>query len=317
MAWLTDSMDDDPSGDSTDWGSILETYGGIVRPESLVRSAVVGLDGTANSRAALEWVCRSAAPGDVVHAVHVHAGDDAPSVESATQHDLDAWVAAATTGRAIVRSVATAGNCTDELLRVADHLDAQLLAVGRSSGRLAHRLGRTTVQLIERARCPIVIVSDEVPEAPTNTVVAGVGHGAATSAALRWAARYADAHHTALRLIRAVPNRPVFRSDGLLDVMAWYIDRDMATDWALDDLESAAESIARSTDNGLPISWSAPAGSPARVLTEESASASLLVVGLHQDADASVGDADHDVAHWLHHTITHAPCPVVVVPVLA
>ena len=97
-------MDDDPSGDSTDWGSILGTYGGIVRPESLVRSAVVGLDGTANSRAALEWVCHSAAPSDVVHAVHVHAGDDAPSVESATQHDLDAWVAAAATGQTIVRS---------------------------------------------------------------------------------------------------------------------------------------------------------------------------------------------------------------------
>ena len=233
------------------------------------------------------------------------------------QRDLDAWVATATTGRTIVRSVVRAGDCADELLRAVVDLDAQLLAVGRSSGRLAHRLGRTTVQLIERTRCPIAIVSDEVPSASTNTVVAGVGHGAATSAALRWAAGYADAHQTALRLIRALPNRPVFRSDGLLDAMAWYIDRDMATDWALDDLESAAESIEQSTDNDLPITWSASPGSPARVLTEQSTTASLLVVGLHQHAHAPVGDADHDVAHWLHHTITHAPCPVVVVPVPA
>ena len=160
------------------------------------------------------------------------------------------------------------------------------------------------------------IVSDDVPEAPTNTVVAGVGHGAPPPTRRSAGLPGTTIHHTALRLIRAVPNRPVFRNDGLLDVMAWYIDRDMATDWALDDLESAAESIEQSTDSNLPISWSAPSGSTARVLTEQSTTASLLVVGLHQDADAPVGDVDHDVAHWLHHTITHAPCPVVVVPVL-
>jgi nucleotide-binding universal stress UspA family protein len=171
------------------------------------------------------------------------------------------------------------------------------------------------MRLLEHTSCPIAIVGDGAVAAPSNTVVAGVGHGPATRAALRWAAEYAETHGTALRLIRAVPNRPVFRIDGLLDVMAWYIDRDMATGWALEDLESAADSIERSTDDGLPISWSAPPGSPARVLTEESSSASLLVVGLHQDADAPVDDADHDVPHWLHHAITHAPCPVVVVPV--
>ncbi len=270
------------------------------------RSAVVGLDGSTGSLAALEWVCRSTAPADVVHAVHIRADDS-------TRVDLDAWVAAATTGETIVRTLSRVGACADELLRVVDEFDAQVLSVGRHSGRMPHRLGRTTMQLLEHARCPIAIVGDQMPVAPTNTVVAGVGHGPATRAALRWAADYAAANSTALRLIRAVPNRPVFRSDGLLDVMAWYIDRDMATAWALDDLQSAADSIERSMNDGMPIAWSVSHGSPARVLTEEGASASLLVVGLHEDAGAP--DGDHDVPHWLHHAITHAPCPVVVVPV--
>jgi nucleotide-binding universal stress UspA family protein len=281
--------------------------------ESLVRSTVVGMDGSAASRAALEWVCRSAATDDVVHAVHVHAGG-AAAATAAVQRDLDAWVEASATGETVVRKVATVGECADELLRVVDDVDAQLLAVGRHSGLLPHRPGRTTLQLLEHTRCAIAIVGDEAHAAPSNTVVAGVGHGPATRSALRWAAEYAEAHGTALKLIRAMPNRPVFRSDGLLDVIAWYVDRDMATGWALDDLESAANSVERSTDADLSVSWSASPGSPARVLTEEGASASLLVVGLHQDADAPVGHADHDVPHWLHHAITHAPCPVVVVP---
>ena len=270
---------------------------------------MVGMDGSDASRAALEWVCRSATPSDVVHAVHVHAATNDPA------GDLEAWVESAVTDGTIVRTVANGGERADALLRVVDDVDAQLLAVGHSSGRLTNRVGRTTMRLLEHTSCPIAIVGDGAVAAPSNTVVAGVGHGPATRAALRWAAEYAETHGTALRLIRAVPNRPVFRIDGLLDVMAWYIDRDMATGWALEDLESAADSIERSTDDGLPISWSAPPGSPARVLTEESSSASLLVVGLHQDADAPVGDVDHDVPHWLHHAITHAPCPVVVVPV--
>ena len=270
---------------------------------------MVGMDGSVASRAALEWACRSATPTDVVHAVHVRAPADGSG------GDLQAWVDAAVTGETIVRTVPSSGECVDTLLRVVDDVDADLLAVGHRSGRLANRLGRTTTQLLEHTRRPIVIVGDGAVAAPSNTVVAGVGHGPATRAALRWAAEYAEAHGTALRLIRAVPNRPVFRADGLLDVMAWYIDRDMATGWALDDLESAADSIERSMDDGLPISWSAPTGSPGRVLTEESSSSSLLVVGLHQDDDEPAGDADHDVPHWLHHAITHAPCPVVVVPV--
>jgi nucleotide-binding universal stress UspA family protein len=268
---------------------------------------VVGMDGSVASRAALEWVCRSVTPTDVVHAVHVGTSTDGAG------GDLQAWVDGAMTGEAIVHTVPTSGECADTLLRVVDDVGADLLAVGHRSGRVANRLGRTTTQLLEHTRGPIAIVGDGAVAAPSNTVVAGVGHGPATRAALRWAAEYAETHGTALRLIRAVPNRPVFRVDGLLDVMAWYIDRDMATGWALEDLESAADSIERSTDDGLPISWSAPTGSPARVLTEESSSASLLVVGLHQDEPA--GDADHDVPHWLHHAITHAPCPVVVVPV--
>jgi nucleotide-binding universal stress UspA family protein len=281
-----------------------------VRSESGVRSAVVGLDGSSASRAALEWACDGLHTDDTVHAIHVRS-DDA----SAARVDLEGWVAASSTGKASIRPVVLVGDPAERLLQAADDLGADLVAVGThgQSDPLPQRIGHVARELLRHTRAPIAIVGDHVSTPATNTVVAGVGHGAATRAALGWAATYAVDHGTGLKLIRAVPDRPLFRSDGLLDVMAWYIDRDMATGWALEDLEAAADAIERSTDDDLTISWAAPSGSPGSVLTDTSVGASLLVVGLHEDDDDST--VDHDVPRWLHRVITHAPCPVVVVPV--
>lgn len=279
--------------------------------ESVVRSAVVGMDGSAASRAALEWACDSLGRAGVVHAIHVRPDD----VTTTPRTDLEGWVAASSTGDASIRPVVLVGDPSERLLQAADEFGADLLAVGShgQSDPLPQRLGHVARRLLRHTRAPIAIVGDDVSTSATNTVVAGVGHGAATRAALRWATTFAVDHHTGLKLIRAVPDRPLFRSDGLLDVMAWYIDRDMATGWALEDLEAAADAIERSTDDGLTISWSAPSGSPGSVLADTSVGASLLVVGLHEDDHESA--TDHDIPRWLHRVITHAPCPVVVVPV--
>jgi nucleotide-binding universal stress UspA family protein len=265
---------------------------------------VVGLDGSAASRAALEWACRSAGPGEVIHAVHVgRAGE-------AAQGEIDTWVAAAATGDAVVLTSAITDDRAAGLLRFASDIDAGLLAIGRHTPR---RIGRMASALLKVTTVPIAIVGENTPVGTTHTVVAGIGRGAATRAALRWAAAYADTHHTGLHLIRAVPNRPAFRRNGLLDVMAWYIDPAMAREWASVDLEAAADAIDDAGDSThVPISWSAVDGSPGPVLVDAGAHADLLVVGLHDDNEPPT--ADHDVPHWLHHTLTHAPCPVVIVP---
>ena len=281
-----------------------------MRSESGVRSAVVGMDGSAASRAALEWTCDGLGRDDIVHAIHVRPDDD-----SSARADLEEWVAESSTGDASIRPVVLVGDPAERLLQAADDFGADLVAVGShgQSDPLPQRLGHVARQLLRHTRAPIAIVGDDASAPATNTVVAGVGHGTATRAALRWATTYAVDHQTGLKLIRAVPDRPLFRSDGLLDVMAWYIDRDMATGWALEDLEAAADAIERSTDDDLTISWSAPSGSPGSVLADTSVGASLLVIGLHEDDHESA--TYHDVPHWLQRVITHAPCPVVVVPV--
>lgn len=244
-------------------------------PRVPVRSAVVGVDGSANSQAALAWARDVVGPDGSIREVHA---DEDPA---------------------------------QRLLRAAADMDADIVVIGvhTQSPLPPKRLGSVGKQLLSHTDRPVAVVGadHDRTDAP-STVVAGVGYGGATRAALAWSASWAETHGTALELIRAIPNRPVFRTDGLLDVLAFYIDRDMARDWAMDDIQAVADEIQASTDEELSISWSAPRGGTGPTLVDASDGASLLVVGLHE-ADRP------DIAGWLHHALTHAPCPVVVVPV--
>ena len=102
----------------------------------------------------------------------------------------------------------------------------------------------------------------------------------------------------------------MFRSDGLLDLMAFYIDPTMATGWAAEDLAAFADEVDAATGAEVPVGWSVPAGSPGAVLVDATERAQLLVVGLHDRP----GRDDHDVPAWCRHVLLHAPCPVVFVP---
>lgn len=237
-----------------------------------VRSAVVGVDGSPSSRAAIEWARHAAGPDGAVHEVHADA------------HPADA------------------------LLRAAVEFDADIIVIGVHSQLpvVPKTLGRIGKELLRGTDRPVAIVgADHVTTDRPSTVVAGVGHGEATRSALAWSARWAETHGTAIELIRAIPSRPVFRTNGLLDVLAFYIDRDMAHEWAMDDIRRVADEIQASTDDDLSISWSAPRGGTGPTLVQASADASLLVLGLQDRAD---------LTGWLHHALTRAPCPVVVVP---
>ena len=112
----------------------------------------------------------------------------------------------------------------------------------------------------------------------------------------------------------------MFRADGLLDVLAYYVDPSLAAQWAREDVEALAAEIDRMSEQApgeggrgsgdVTISWSTAPGSTGPVLVEAATHADLLVVGLHDRPDADA----HVVAPWCRHVLLHAPCPTVFVP---
>ncbi len=278
----------------------------------MIRCVVVGIDGSAGSFAALDWAVRLVGPGGVVHAVRVvEPGHARPAADvDGPRHTIEPPDVEIT--RRVVE-----GHEVDELLEIASVEGADLIVVGvhRQLLPAPRVIGHVTAGLLERADRPVAIVRDGAESAAVNgdTVVAGVGHGPATRVALEWAVRFADAHGTALSLVHGLVHRPVFSENGLLDVIAYYIDPYKIGEWALEDLEDLADEIQRSTDADVPITWTTRGGLAGPSLVEASAGAALLVIGRHRGAD---GDGRHGPTPSLHHALTHAPCPVVIVPVV-
>jgi nucleotide-binding universal stress UspA family protein len=296
-------------------GARAQHQGVTALPEQLprtdpVRRVVVGVDGSPASLAALAWSTGAVGPAGDVLAVHAVAD---PTAADAAQ--LEQWVAAVPADGATITWRCAAGDPIAALLAAADEVDADLVAVG-AHGRSKVSppiLGHVVSGLVHRCERPVAIVGEHLApsSAAPTTVVAGVGRGVATRAALDWAARFADARGTSLTLIHAVMTSPVFRTGGLLDAIAYYVDPGVLRKWANDDLAELADQIHESTERGVPVSWAVPTGSVGARLVDASADASLLVVGRHHDQRPR----RHGVPHALHHAIIHAPCPVVVVPV--
>ncbi len=289
-----------------------------------LRRIVVGVDGSPESSAALDWAARIAGDDTVIHAISaVSPGlelvlaaaqyDSAKLIERVTSDLESDWVAGCrAAGHEVVCRVVE-DDPADALLRAAVDVDADLVVVGvHSKPKLAPRtICRVTTKLIHRTDRPLAIIEDGAHSAfgVGDTVVSGAGRGAATRAALQWAAGYCERYGTALSLIKAVPHRPIFGIDGFLEVAAFYVDPGVLHDWAIEDLTKFADEIQRSTETELPITWSAASGEPGPRLVEAGADAKLLVVGRHGSAGAT-----HTIQPVLRHVITHAPCPVVVVP---
>ena len=129
---------------------------------------VVGVDGSPNSRHAVEWAVAHAADRDArvvaVHAVGLleHERGDPGAAHLAPQ--LDEWTQALDElGADRVERRLVAGEPVAVLLEVSDDCGADLVVVGtRGAGaRGVGVLGSTSLQLAERCRCPLVIVPNE------------------------------------------------------------------------------------------------------------------------------------------------------------
>jgi nucleotide-binding universal stress UspA family protein len=147
---------------------------------------------------------------------------------------------------------------------------------------------------------------DAAPAADAAPVVAGVDGSAESIAALSWASRYAAVTGTPVRAVLAwhYPTAAGMPPTGVAPPpVSTQVEQRMQSD--------LAEAVAKVYPDPAPGEVEAVIryGHPAQVLIDESASASLLVVG-HRGHGAFTGMLVGSVSI---HCVTSASCPVVVV----
>lgn len=275
---------------------------------------VVGVDDGSAAAHALTWTATVLAPAATIHAVNavspgVELAVAAVQYDSATvvarrrrylEHD---WTAAAReTGASIVCDVIE-DSPPRALMRAADRTGAEMIVVGLKGHRVPHALTGVVRDVLAHAKQPVVVVPDGSSLDNTGAVVVDVGHAERVRDALRWAAEFAVARGLALSLVSAAPRRRLFTLDGLVERLAYSIDREMVKTWVYEDLADLAEQIQQSTDEQLEVSWSMPGGGRHPRIVEAPADTALLVVDVHADEGARV-------TSWVHDTIKHASCPV-------
>lgn len=264
---------------------------------------VVGIDGSPSSRAALAWARALAAPGDEVHAV---ACERAPEDRDALDRE---WAPNDQTDRPFHLHVFDE-DAEEILSDFAVEAQADLLVIGAHEGLIGtpRILGSLTHRLLRTSPCPLAVVPESTPTG--GPVVAGVGDGPATRASIDWAAWFATREQRPVHLVRGVSIRPIFGVDHAVEVMASYIDSRLLTEWARAEVDLVASEL---TERGLEVTTTVEVGRAGRTLVDAAAGARVVVVGKHLDGPIT----GYFAGVTLHHVLTHAPCPVVVVAATA
>lgn len=252
---------------------------------------VVGVDGSPESKVAVDWAARTASRRGValklVHVLNppvVMAFPEVPMPagyldwqEDEGRKVLDAMTATA-------REAAPDIEVTTEMISgpsvptlVEQSKEAALLVVGcRGRGALARALlGSVSTGLVHHALCPVAIIHDEDPLMPHPSkapVVVGVDGSPASEHALEIAFEEASLRGVDLEAVHAWSDDSVFEFPG--------------TDWAT--LQAMAEETLGERLAGwqerypdVLVRRLVVADRPAHQLIEQSANAQLLVVGSH------------------------------------
>jgi nucleotide-binding universal stress UspA family protein len=285
---------------------------------------VVGVDGSAGSRAALAWALTEAGRRDAeVEAVFAWAlpsfaysapGAVLPDPETMAAEGTElleqalALVAAVTQVK--VHTRVCEGRPSDVLREVAGEPDVRLLVVGsRGHGGLAELvLGSVSHAVSHHAPKPLVIIPKRVAENPSSPpkrrIVVGVDGSPAAEAALQWAAGEAKLRGATLEVAVAwSASRAVFPTrfpvTGSVEVGL----RQAAQ-------EIADRAIARVLVPGVSIEPRVLRGDASAVLIERAGDADLLVVGrrgLNRAQEFVLGSVSHACAH-------HSRVPVAIIP---
>lgn len=280
---------------------------------------VVGIDGSDESLTALRWAVGVVGPAGRVRAVSVVEGADRSATSEREAVLRERWIGEALAvlppDRATVDAVVLGGDPPEELIRYAGEVDADAVVVGHHHrAHFGPRLvGHVTADLLRAADRPVVIVPSGWNHAVTaeRPVVVGVGAVSATEAAIRWALAQPEAVAGGLLLVHAYGARSVFRPDGWLDVLAYFLDPTVLPEWVEEDLLDLADRVSEETGVDVEVNVSVGTGRAGARLVDAGEGAGLLVVGRGEPPFVR----EHTIAPYLHHAIVHAPCPVVVVPV--
>lgn len=255
-------------------------------------AVVVGVTGRGRETAALRFAAACAErEGAQVVLVHVYGAALPPPPPAvlltyAEAADVAAWVvkgveeefAELTGGSVDVRTLAVVGAPAHELTDLSR--GARLVVVQH---RDAHWLGRLFVGsavngVAARGGCPVVSVPQgwEAPatgDTPSEVVV-GVHEGGSPLEAVAAGLEWADATAASVRVVHAWRLDPAY-DDIITDRVAaeWHVKQVLALESAIGDLRSAHPAV--------PVTVEVSHQWPTQVLVDESARASLVVVGRH------------------------------------
>lgn len=271
---------------------------------------IVGIDGSANAMAALQWAReRATLTGRELVAVFAWSFFD-QGYHPPGEHLLPEFTesdAARVLDRALEQAGITTGVtrelvqdfAPEALIGVATADDLIVVGARGLGGFKGLLLGSVSHQVLEDAPCPVVVIHDATIRPATGEIVVGIDGSEASMHALRWAAAEAEAVGAPLRVVNAW-QPPLYEEvlaptyGVVLEEHAEHVLAEATADPALGDLTIAHE---------------ARCGGPAEVLLAHDESASMLVVASRGHGAIRrfvLGSTSRQVAQ-------HATAPVVVV----
>lgn len=274
------------------------------------RPIVVGVDGSAVSKVAVDWAARNAArrrvPLKLVNVLNppvVMAFPEVPMPAGYVQWQedegrkvLDAALAVAgeAAGDLEISSEMVAGPSVPTL--VEESKDAQLIVLGcRGRGALARGLlGSVSTGLVHHALCPVAIIHDEDPLMPHPSqapVVVGVDGSPASEKAVRIAFEEASFRGVDLVAVHAWSDTGVFEFPGV----DWSVQQGLAEEVLSERLSGWQERYPDVLVRRVVV-----ADRPAHQLLEQAKEAQLLVVGSHGRggfAGMLLGSVSSGIAH--------------------
>lgn len=278
---------------------------------------LVGVDGSAASRAALNWAVTEAAARDT-RLVIVHVCDPSrytlwktpdqvqAGLAEAAQPIIDEAVALATeqdpdvdvTGRVVL------GSPPRRLVNLSE--DSALVVLGcRHHGPVSRMLGSVSQLVVTHAHGPVVLVGPSMAPAVTERVVVGVGGPHANDAELGYAFAAAEQRHLPLLAVHTWPVA-VWPGAGIPVQPGHPVhDGEVARDFL-----DATLAPWRNRHPAVAVTAEVRPGDARQVLETLCRPSDLLVIGHHRHA------------HWLNMSmgpvaaglLEEASCPVVIVP---